>query len=76
VQLTTDGHKAYREAVEEASGADIDNSMLIKLYGEPPSSTEATWRNSPSKWSVLVPRASLTILIRSMSARPMQRTQT
>jgi len=33
VQLTTDGHKAYLEAVEGAFGADIDYAMLIKLYG-------------------------------------------
>ena len=35
VQLTTDGHKAYLQAVEEAFGADIDYAMLVKLYGEP-----------------------------------------
>src|SRR3954453_19811881 len=34
VQLTTDGHKPYLEAVEGAFGADIDYAMLIKLYGE------------------------------------------
>src|SRR5437868_590861 len=33
VQLTTDGHKAYLQAVEDASGADIDYGMLVKLYG-------------------------------------------
>jgi IS1 family transposase len=33
VQLTTDGHKPYREAVEGAFGADVDYAMLIKLYG-------------------------------------------
>jgi IS1 family transposase len=33
VQLTTDGHKAYLEAVEGAFGADVDYGMLIKLYG-------------------------------------------
>jgi len=33
VQLTTDGHKAYLEAVENAFGDDIDYSQLIKLYG-------------------------------------------
>jgi hypothetical protein len=49
VQLTTDGHKAYLQAVEEAFGADIDYSMLIKLYGEPPSSPEAAQRYSPSE---------------------------
>jgi IS1 family transposase len=33
VQLTTDGHKPYLEAVENAFGADIDYAMLVKLYG-------------------------------------------
>ena len=33
VQLTTDGHKPYLEAVEEAFGDDIDYAMLVKLYG-------------------------------------------
>lgn len=36
VQLTSDGHKAYLEAVEQAFGGDIDYSMLIKIYGDPP----------------------------------------
>src|SRR5712671_5759026 len=49
VQLTTDGHSAYLSAVEETFGADIDYSMLIKLYGEPPSSPEAARRYSPSE---------------------------
>jgi IS1 family transposase len=35
VQLTTDGHRAYLEAVENAFGADVDYAMLVKLYGEP-----------------------------------------
>jgi hypothetical protein len=35
VQLTTDGHRAYLEAVESPFGADIDYAMLIKLYGAP-----------------------------------------
>ena len=34
IQITTDGHKVYIDAVEEAFGADIDYSMLVKLYGE------------------------------------------
>ena len=34
VQLTTDGHKAYLEAVEGAFGADVDYAMLIKMYGD------------------------------------------
>ncbi|EHK55314.1 hypothetical protein MAXJ12_20865 [Mesorhizobium alhagi CCNWXJ12-2] len=35
VQLTTDGHKAYLNAVEEVFGADIGYAMLVKMYGEP-----------------------------------------
>jgi IS1 family transposase len=35
VQLTTDGHRVYLDAVEEAFGANIDYAMLIKLYGQP-----------------------------------------
>lgn len=34
VQLTTDGLKAYLEAVDSAFGADIDYAMLVKLYGK------------------------------------------
>ena len=37
VQLTTDGHKAYLEAVEGAFGGDLDYSQLVELYGEPTS---------------------------------------
>ena len=40
VQLTTDGHKVYVEAVEEAFGAKVDYAMLIKLFGEGPASPE------------------------------------
>lgn len=36
VQLTTDGHKAYLEAVEGAFGGDVDFAQLVKLYGEAP----------------------------------------
>jgi IS1 family transposase len=35
VQLTTDGHRMYLEAVESVFGADIDYVQLIKLYGKP-----------------------------------------
>jgi len=35
VQITTDGHKAYLEAVEGAFGMDVDYALLIKLYGSP-----------------------------------------
>jgi IS1 family transposase len=36
VQLTTDGHRAYLEAVEGTFGGDVDFAQLIKLYGEAP----------------------------------------
>ena len=47
VQLTTDGHRPYLEAVEDAFGGAIDYAMLIKVYGEPPE--EERRRYSPSK---------------------------
>jgi len=46
VQLTTDGHKVYLWAVEDAFGADIDYAMLVKLYGQEP---EIETRYSPAK---------------------------
>ncbi len=36
VQLTTDGHKPYLEAVEGAFGSDVDFAQLVKLYGDAP----------------------------------------
>src|SRR5271169_5391214 len=46
VQLTSDGHKAYLEAVEGAFGSDIDYAMLVKLYGP---SGEGEKRYSPAE---------------------------
>ena len=34
VQITTDGHGVYLDAVEGAFGWDVDYAMLVKLYGE------------------------------------------
>jgi IS1 family transposase len=34
VQLTTDGHRPYLSAVEDAFGGDIDYAVLQKLYGQ------------------------------------------
>ncbi len=45
VQLTTDGHKAYLEAVEGAFGSEIDYSMLVKLY----TSSQEETRYSPAE---------------------------
>jgi IS1 family transposase len=36
VQITTDGHKAYLEAVEGAFGGDVDYAQIIKMYGATP----------------------------------------
>jgi len=47
VQLTTDGHKAYLGAVEEAFGNDIDYAKLVKLYGEAPEAMKG--RYSPAE---------------------------
>ncbi len=44
VQLTTDGHKMYLEAVESAFGSDIDFSQLVKIYGQ---TAEGQKRYSP-----------------------------
>src|SRR5437762_13486231 len=49
VQLTTDGHKAYLQAVEEAFGADIDYGMLVKLYGPETSGQGHERKYSPSE---------------------------
>lgn len=38
VQLTTDAHKPYLSAVEDAFGADIDYAVLQKIYGAEPGS--------------------------------------
>lgn len=47
VQLTTDGHRAYLNAVSETFGADgIDYGMLVKIYGSDP---QAQKRYSPAK---------------------------
>jgi IS1 family transposase len=37
VQITTDGHRPYIEAIEQAFGKDVDYAMLIKEYGADPS---------------------------------------
>ena len=46
VQLTTDGHKAYLTAVEEAFGADVNFSQLVKIYG---SGSEVDTKYSPGE---------------------------
>jgi hypothetical protein len=47
VQLTSDGHAPYLEAVEGAFGADIDYAMLVKIYGAAPEGPQR--RYSPAQ---------------------------
>jgi len=44
VQLTTDGHSMYLDAVERAFGTGVDFSQLVKIYGQSP---EGQRRYSP-----------------------------
>ena len=37
VQVSTDGHRAYLEAIEGAFGGDADYAQVVKLYGSDPS---------------------------------------
>jgi len=46
VQLTTDGHKMYLSAVEDAFGGDVDYAQLVKMYGAVPEGPEV--RYSPA----------------------------
>lgn len=46
VQLTTDGHKVYLWAVEDAFGSEVDYAMLVKMYGNDPESEK---RYSPAQ---------------------------
>jgi IS1 family transposase len=46
VQLTSDGHKMYLEAVEKAFGREVEYAQLVKMYGQ---DTESGKRYSPAK---------------------------
>jgi len=48
VQITTDGHKVYLEAIEGAFGADVDYAMLVKIYGGD-GAQQAETRYSPAE---------------------------
>lgn len=47
VQITTDGHKVYLQAVESAFGSEVDYAMLVKIYGH--QSKEEEKRYSPAE---------------------------
>jgi len=47
VQVTTDGHRAYLEAIEGAFGGDVDYAVLHKVYGAVPETAKG--RYSPAE---------------------------
>lgn len=47
VQMTTDGHKVYLNAIEGAFGFQIDYVELVKLFGAAPASAKG--RYSPAE---------------------------
>lgn len=50
VQLTTDGHKPYIEAVEGAFGGEIDYAILVKHYSNPGEALQSQKCYSPSQF--------------------------
>jgi len=63
IQLTTDGHRPYLQAVEEVFGCYIDYAMLIKLFGKHE-------KTENRKYS---PSACKDILKKRISGRPKQK---
>lgn len=55
VQLTSDGHRPYLEAVESAFGAQIDYAMLVKLYGNTDDQQSPERRYSPAQCIGAIP---------------------
>jgi IS1 family transposase len=49
VQLTTDGHRMYLEAVEAAFGGEVDFAQLVKIYGNAGRSDSPETRYSPGE---------------------------
>lgn len=47
MQITSDRHRAYLEAVEEAFGGEVDYAMLVKQHGEGKPSKSADTKYSP-----------------------------
>ncbi len=73
IQLTTDGHKAHLEAIEDAFGDDIDCAMFIKSMARRRTQLGATAPVSQSVPSHAVSWAGRT---RSTSARHMSKDKT
>ena len=47
IQLTSDGHRSYLQAVKGAFGLDVDFAQLVKIYGDGPNPHR---RYSPAKY--------------------------
>ena len=65
VQITTDGHKPYAEAIEAEFGGNVDYAMLLKTYGSAPG--EATEVSQARKYS---PQVCTSTEVRIMSGDP------
>ena len=48
IQLSTDGHGVYVDAVDDAFGTDIDFAQIIKIYGTPRQSKDDSRRYNPA----------------------------
>lgn len=57
VQLTTDGHRAYLTAVEDAFAGNVDYAQLVKLYGAVPESQQRRYSPAPCTGSIKKPVA-------------------
>jgi IS1 family transposase len=55
VQLTTDGHKMYLDAVESAFGTKVDYAQLVKIYGSSQANDEK--RYSPAQFIESIKKA-------------------
>jgi IS1 family transposase len=55
VQLTSDGHKPYLQAIEGAFGADIDYAMLVKTYGASSESAKGRYSSAECTGAIKTP---------------------
>jgi len=49
VQLTTDGHHAYLDAVDNAFQLNVDFAQLVKMYGAPEGTSQTERKYSPNE---------------------------
>jgi IS1 family transposase len=52
VQITTDGHKAYLDAIDTSFGGAVDYAMLVKLFGAAPEASKG--RYSPAECTGII----------------------